>query len=145
MTTVSSTPTTHQAGSSAGEDSRPDGRMGGDAQKDFREELNRLKANAGAGPRDSVVRVFGVALMVIGLLVIFLAYNLTHSASDIRDQMEMLTIAALGVAVSFIGSVLYAVTTLMRFMRFWLLRVIYEQRDLALPHDRSASVADALD
>lgn len=105
--------------------------MSKDAEAGFRAELEKLRANSGPGPRDKAIGVFGIALVVIGLVVILVAYNQATSMGDVRDQLEMVVLSALGVALAVVGGVVYAVMSAQRFMRFWLLRVIYEQRDLA--------------
>jgi hypothetical protein len=105
--------------------------MSEEARSGFRSELERLRANAGPGPRDKAVRVFGIALVVVGLVVILTAYNQATNMSDVRDQLEMVILGGFGTALAVVGGIVYAVMSAQRFMRFWLLRVIYEQRDLA--------------
>lgn len=105
--------------------------MSEDARLGFRAELEKLRANSGPGPRDRAVGVFGIALVIIGLVIILVAYNQATSFSDVRDQLEMVILGAFGTALAIVGGIVYAVMSAQRFMRFWLLRVIYEQRDLA--------------
>ncbi|WP_101524688.1 hypothetical protein [Nocardioides houyundeii] len=105
--------------------------MSQQAAAGFRSELEKLRANSGPGPRDKAVGAFGIAMVVIGLVVILVAYNQATSMPDVRDQLEMVILGGFGTALAIVGGVVYAVMSAQRFMRFWLLRVIFEQRDLA--------------
>ncbi|WP_426246513.1 hypothetical protein [Nocardioides sp. LHG3406-4] len=105
--------------------------MSEQAETGFRAELERLRANSGPGPRDKAIGAFGVGLVVIGLVVILVAFNQAASMTDVRDQLEMVILGGFGTALAIVGGVVYAVMSAQRFMRFWLLRVIFEQRDLA--------------
>jgi hypothetical protein len=77
----------------------------------------------------------GIVVALFGFAVILVAYNQTRSATDVRDQMESLVLAVLGASAVVFGSVLYLRNSLTRFLRFWLLRMVYEQRDLAAARD----------
>ncbi|MCM2389634.1 hypothetical protein [Streptomyces albipurpureus] len=107
------------------------GRMRGGSRTAFLAELERLRADAGPGPRDQLIGRLGIALIVGGLIWVFVCFNQTAAQSDLRDQMEMVVLAILGVGITVLGAIVYAAMSVQRFMRFWLLRVIYEQRDLA--------------
>ncbi|MFI0406839.1 hypothetical protein [Actinomadura sp. 3N508] len=94
----------------------------------FEAELARLKISNNSGPLDGRFATVGLVGAVAGLVVILVCFVKTQSQSDIRDQMEMLVLALFGVGLGVLGSVVYARNSMTRFMRYWLLRVIYEQR-----------------
>lgn len=100
-------------------------------QAEFAAELSRLSASSGLGDRDRLVRLLGVLLCVAGAVVVLLAYRSTTQASDLRDQLEMAVLGVFGLLLAVVGSVVYAVCSMQRFLRFWLVRLMHEQRDLA--------------
>ncbi len=90
-----------------------------------------------SGPTDQKAGIAGVVVAVVGLVVILVCYSQTRNDSDQRDQMESLVLALFGLGLVILGSVMYLRNSLTRFLRFWLVRLIYEQRDLARGDERS--------
>ncbi|GLX02666.1 hypothetical protein [Microtetraspora sp. NBRC 16547] len=101
----------------------------------FEAELSRLKISNNSGPLDSRFATVGLVGAVAGLVVILVCFVQTQALSDIRDQMEMLVLALFGLGLGVLGSVIYARNSMTRFMRYWLLRIIYEQRHPASGSD----------
>ncbi len=58
-----------------------------------------------------------------------LAYIASGGQSDTRDVISSVILALVGVSVSIVGAALFLRYSLARFLRFWLLRLIYEQQD----------------
>ena len=99
------------------------------AREGFTAELDKLDAARTTGPRDRLVAVLGVVLAVVGLGVTLLCYSQAAGFSDLRDQVQTGILALLGLGLVVLGTGLYAVSALTRFLRLWLLRLVYEQRD----------------
>jgi hypothetical protein len=105
--------------------------MTGATQRDLSTELGKLRASNNSGPMDSKVSVLGVLLAIVGLVVILISFMQSRGYSDIRDQMDALILSLFGIALVIVGSTLYIRSSMTRFLRYWLLRMVYEQRDLA--------------
>ncbi|WP_244931524.1 hypothetical protein [Nocardioides sp. W7] len=105
--------------------------MSAQTRGDFQQELERLRATGGLGSRDKLAGTLGLLMCLAAAVVVLLCFRGTGAASDLRDQMEMLVLALFGVGLAVVGAALYVVSALQRFFRFWLLRLVYEQRDLA--------------
>jgi hypothetical protein len=105
--------------------------MTGATQRDLSTELGKLRASNNSGPMDSKVSVLGVLLAIGGLVVILISFMQSRGYSDIRDQMDALILSLFGIALVIVGSTLYIRSSMTRFLRYWLLRMVYEQRDLA--------------
>jgi hypothetical protein len=105
--------------------------MGTAAQAAFAEEIARLRSTSAGGPLDRAVAGLGMGAVAVGLVTCLVAYSQATGFDDVRDQMESLILAVFGIGLVLVGSVLYLRSSVTRFLRFWLLRVIYEQRDLA--------------
>jgi hypothetical protein len=110
-------------------------------QRDLGTELARLRASNNSGPTDRGVSVLGVVLAVVGLIIILICFLQSRNYSTVLDQMDALILALFGVALTILGAALYIRASMTRFLRYWLLRMVYEQRDLARP----ASHAPAAD
>jgi hypothetical protein len=104
--------------------------MTDETREAFEAEIRRLRASRNSGPLDRAVSGLGVLLAVVGLVTILVCYGQATAASDVRDQLDSLILAAFGGSLTLLGSVLYVRNSLTRFLRYWLLRLIYEQRDI---------------
>jgi hypothetical protein len=105
--------------------------MTGATQRNLSTELGKLRASNNSGPMDSKVSALGVLLAIGGLVVILVSFMQSRGYSDIRDQMDALILSLFGIALVIVGSTLYIRSSMTRFLRYWLLRMVYEQRDLA--------------
>jgi hypothetical protein len=105
--------------------------MSESARADFAAEIQRVRSTSTGGPLDRAFAGLGLGAVAVGLITCLVAYSQATGFDDVRDQMESLILAIFGAGLVAFGSVLYLRNSVTRFLRFWLLRVIYEQRDLA--------------
>ena len=105
--------------------------MTGATQKDFGAELGKLRASNNSGPMDRSVSVLGVLLAIVGLVVILVSFMQSRGYSSILNQMDALILSLFGLGLIIVGATLYIRSAMTRFLRYWLLRMVYEQRDLA--------------
>ncbi len=107
--------------------------MTGATQRDLGTELGKLRASNNSGPMDGRVSLLGVLLAIAGLVIILVNFLQSKNFSDIRDQMDALILSLFGLGLVIVGATLYIRSSMTRFLRYWLLRMVYEQRDLARP------------
>ena len=89
------------------------------------------------------VRVFvGLALFVIGVVPIVFAMQTGHTATDPLVQNERIILAILGALLGLSGVVIWARYSLTRYLRYWQLRVIFEER---LQQDRTIEVLERIE
>jgi hypothetical protein len=94
----------------------------------FKAEIADMHIKDPATARDSLLLRAGVALMVIGVAVTVIAYFLSHNTSDQLSQNDDQVIGMIGIALSVVGSATFLRYSYAQFQRFWLARLIYEQR-----------------
>ena len=111
-------------------------------RRDLGTELGKLRASNNSGPMDSKVSVLGLLLAVAGLIVILVNFLQSRNYSDLRDQMDALILSLFGLGLVIVGATLYIRSSMTRFLRYWLLRMVYEQRDLARPAAKTPSLED---
>ena len=116
--------------------------MAGATQRDFSAELGKLRASNNSGPMDRSVSVLGVLLAIVGLVVILVSFMQSRGYSSILNQMDALILSLFGIGLIIVGSALYIRGAMTRFLRYWLLRMVYEQRDLARQSASAPSVDD---
>jgi hypothetical protein len=110
-------------------------------QRDLGAELARLRASNNSGPTDRGISLLGLIAGIAGLVIILICFLQSRGYSDIRNQMDALILSLFGMGLIILGSTLYIRAAMTRFLRYWLLRMVYEQRDLA----RQSAPADFRD
>jgi len=136
-TTTPTTATTTPANATTAQNA-----MSSATQRDLGTELGKLRASNNSGPMDSKLSVLGVLLAIAGLVIILVNFLQSRNFSDIRDQMDALILSLFGIGLVIVGATLYIRSSMTRFLRYWLLRMVYEQRDLARPASNTPSLDD---
>jgi hypothetical protein len=96
----------------------------------FQAEVDGLKVTGGKANPERTGQILGGILMLVGLILGFYAYfGLSHPASGPLQQGDATVLGLLGVGFTIVGTGLFVVFSLTRYFRYWLVRLIYEQRD----------------
>ena len=102
---------------------------------DSKERIERFKAEAaelnlktGDPSKEGMLQVVGVVLMVVGVVVALLLYSSSLNLDDQRDIQSNMILAVAMLGVSVIGAALFLRYSMAKFLRFWLLRQIYESQ-----------------
>jgi hypothetical protein len=94
----------------------------------FKRDIAEMQVKDPAAGRDRLALRGGFALMVIGVIVTIVGYVVSHGTSNPLSQNDALIIALIGIAVTVLGAALFLKGSLSTFFRFWLARLIYEQK-----------------
>jgi hypothetical protein len=96
----------------------------------FRTEVDQLKVSGGRANPERIGRILGAVLMVVGVTLGFYAYfGLSHPTTNPLQQGDATVVGLLGVSLAIVGTGIFVVFSLTRYFRYWLVRLIYEQRD----------------
>lgn len=89
------------------------------------QEAANLKVSTSA-KRDGILQAVGALAMVAGVVIALVAYQLSLDKADDRDiqSLTILAVSMLGLSVA--GAAVFLRYSLARFLRFWLLRQLYE-------------------
>lgn len=92
----------------------------------FRSEVADLRLRAGGQRRDTVLLVVGALLMVGGLVAALITYEVSlHQSSALNIGSEQILAISM-LALTVIGAALFVFASVARFLRFWMLRQLYE-------------------
>ncbi len=94
----------------------------------FRSELAELKTATSKRSAEQFVLWLSIVMMVAGVAIAFGAYLSSHQQNDPRAQYDMIVLALAGVSTAVVGGALYLRQSLTRFLRFWLVRQLYENQ-----------------
>ncbi|MDE3203987.1 MAG: hypothetical protein KGQ66_07165 [Acidobacteriota bacterium] len=97
-----------------------------DKIEEFRSAVNELKLKTGRSRGDLVRQVVGALLMVGGFVAGLIVYEQSLSQGSALNlaSEQILALALLGLVV--IGGALFVSASISRFLRFWMLRNLYE-------------------
>ena len=98
-------------------------------QERFARELDAVGHRTSSGDRRMVLG--SAALMAAGVVVALAAYLTSTGQSDSRDVMSSGILAVVGLSLVVAGGAVFVRSSMTEFLRFWMLRLLYEQqRDL---------------
>ena len=95
---------------------------------ELRAEAEAMKTSGGASNPDRMGMIAGLVLFGVAVIIEIVALSQSSSATDARDQTDMVILALLGVVVALGAVGLFVRFALTRWFRFWLVRLIYEDR-----------------
>ena len=124
-------------------DSPTTGAGGTDRLAQFREEIATLDIRTPADGDDRRMLWAGIVLMLGGVVAIFFGYWTASGTTNLLDQTPaMISGGLFGVALVAGGSALFVRYSMSRYLRYWLLRLVYEQR---LQTDRQVEVLERIE
>jgi hypothetical protein len=99
-----------------------------DRVEQFKAEIADMKLRDPATSRDRIWLGVGVALMVLGVVLAAISYPMSHGTTNPLEQTDAVTLGLTGIASAVVGAALFLRFSIASFLRFWLARVIYEQK-----------------
>jgi hypothetical protein len=100
-------------------------------EHDFDTELARLHIKRQHAEPERRLLLLGAALTLAGLVLLFIALAGTRQAATLQQQVDDLALAPLGLGVTLTGAALWLRYSISLYLRFWLIRLIYEDRRTA--------------
>ena len=102
--------------------------MAEDRLEQFKSDIAEMRIKDPTVGLETALFWLGVLGMVAGIAVTVVAYYLSHNTSSALNQGDDHIVALIGVAVTVAGAAVFLRYSLAAFLRFWLARLIYEQR-----------------
>jgi hypothetical protein len=97
--------------------------------QEFQSEVNKLKVSGGrANPERTWTILSGIGI-VAGLAITLIAWLLTHGTDSSLEIADYNSLGTFGLALTIASTGVFLVMSLRRYFRYWLVRLIYEQRD----------------
>ena len=103
---------------------------------EFHQEVGQLRASGGRANPDRWVFRLGVILTIVGLVFTVASFVLTGQPYDTEggnlhqsNHLDLIVSSIFGLSLTLIGLVMVTISSFKRFMRYWLVRLIYEYRE----------------
>jgi len=95
----------------------------------FNEEARELSVKGGRSDTERILLIVAVLALVVGVVLVVVGGVIVSGAASVLDQNAVLaTSTFVGLALVLAGGALFVRYSMARFMRFWLVRLIHEQR-----------------
>jgi hypothetical protein len=101
----------------------------------FKVDIAEMKLKTARVGLENALQGIGVLLMIGGIALALGAYSASLNVTatpgsnvDVLDSNSYTPLAITGLAISVVGGFVFLRYSLAKFLRFWLLRQIYEQR-----------------
>jgi hypothetical protein len=94
----------------------------------FRTDIAGMHLKDPVSGREANLLRLGAVLMVAGVVLTVLAYSASHGTRLDLNQRDDIIAALIGVSLTISGAALFLRYSMAQFLRFWLARLIYEQR-----------------
>jgi hypothetical protein len=95
----------------------------------FRREVGDLRVTGGAANPERVGVRLGIALVVLGLAGAVVCWYSAYNAARFEEIQRMIILGAVCVGVAIVGVVVWIRNSMTRYFRFWLIRLVFEQRE----------------
>ena len=104
------------------------GVLSGARLEQFEAEITKLKVKGGRADRERLLVILGALATIAGFIVIAIGITGVRNATDQLSQGDSMSTTILGVGIAIVGAVVWARCSLSRYLRYWLVRDLYEQR-----------------
>jgi hypothetical protein len=108
------------------------GTMSSSRLSQFEAEVGKLKVTGGGANPERLGSQWGIGLTILGFVIIVISWWSALDAkgdgaavSALRSQI----FAVIGVGLAVVGIVIWVRNSLTRYLRYWIIRLVYEQRE----------------
>ena len=96
---------------------------------EFDAELSRLRLKRKAAEPERRLILLGTIIAACGLTLLAVALFGTRGAATLQQQVDYLALGPLGLGLTLVGAAIWIRYSLTRYLRYWLIRTIFEDRD----------------
>src|SRR4051794_31541463 len=97
--------------------------------EEFQTEVGKLKVTGGGANPERLGSQWGVGLTILGFVVMVIAWWSAHNSGDTLTNLRSEIVAIIGLGISVVGIVLWIRNSITRYLRYWIIRLVYEQRE----------------
>jgi hypothetical protein len=97
--------------------------------QEFQTEVDSMKVDGGKANPERTWTIIGALLMIAGVVLSLIAWlNISGSKTGAWTD-DFAAMGVFGLVLAVVGSALFIVMSLRRYFRYWLVRLIFEQRE----------------
>jgi hypothetical protein len=107
------------------------GTMSPSRLEQFEAEVGKLKVTGGGANPERLGAWWGIGLTILGFVVAIVScwIALVSGANNTDTELRSQIFAVIGVGVAIVGIAIWLRNSLTRYLRYWIVRLVYEQRE----------------
>ena len=99
--------------------------------QEFQTEVDNMKVDGGRANPERSWLIIGALLMIVGIVLALVSWlNLAGSGKGAKTA-DLAAMGNFGLVLAVVGAALFIVMSVRRYFRYWLIRLIFEQREQA--------------
>jgi len=96
----------------------------------FQDEVAKLKVKGGGANTERTGANAGIGLAILGVIIIVICWLSSKGAGgSVNARLDSEVAAAIGLLVGIVGVALWVRNSLTSYLRYWLIRLIYEDKE----------------
>jgi hypothetical protein len=96
---------------------------------EFQDEVTKLKLRGGGANPERNGANWGIGLAIVGAIIVGVSYLSSTGTNGVGSKLDSIVAAVIGLLVGLIGVALWVRNSLTRYLRYWLVRLVYEDRE----------------
>ena len=106
-----------------------DGNMSSARLAQFEDEVAKLKVTGGGANPERIASWWGIGLGIAGFVIAIIAWFSAKDSGDVNTILRSQIFGLIGIGVALVGIVIWLRNSLTRYLRYWIVRLVYEQRE----------------
>jgi hypothetical protein len=111
------------------ENTDTNGTMSTSRLSQFESEVAKLKVTGGGANPERLGSQWGIGLTILGFVIAIISWWNALDNADAVSALRSQIFAIIGVGLAIIGIVIWVRNSLTRYLRYWIIRLVYEQRE----------------
>jgi hypothetical protein len=96
----------------------------------FQAEVAKLKLKGGGANPERSGATWGIGLTIVGVIIVVIAFLSSKGAgANTNARLDAEVAALIGLLVGIVGVALWIRNSITSYLRYWLIRLIYEDRE----------------
>jgi hypothetical protein len=99
--------------------------------QEFQSEVDKLKVTGGRANPERAWLILSIIGMLAGVVVTLIAWITTHGSVSTLEFADYNALGTFGLTLTVASTGVFIVMSMRRYFRYWLVRLIFEQREQA--------------
>jgi hypothetical protein len=95
----------------------------------FEDEVSKLKVTGGGANPERLGSQWGIGLTIVGFVIAIISWWSAKDNSSPVTALRANIFALIGIGLAVIGIIVWLRNSITRYLRYWIIRLVYEQRE----------------
>ena len=95
----------------------------------FQQEVGKLKVSGGGANPERLGSQWGIGLTILGMVIAVVSWISARQDTAFEFIQRDSIAAMIGIGVSIVGIAIWVRNSITRYLRYWIIRLVYEQRE----------------